>query len=366
MAVLTLVDLAAARRIGAEYTLSVTDIRGILAGSVNSNYQLSLQGGERAFLRIYEEQGPEGANREIRLLDHLASRGVPTVRPLLRTAAGDRHTPTLSTYAGKAAAVFPWVDGQVLCQKQVTPAVMEQVGSALAKIHVAGTDFKGAQNSRFDATHLLRRIANLRSQGYGRRAPGAEPSGVDVTAAPTGDDVGAAVTGGDATAAVTGGEVGADTERLFDKLSAYAERERARGGPPPAALVHGDVFRDNVLWKDGQMVAVLDFESASLGSVTFDLSVTMLAWCYGDALEQPLAQALLRGYLRERPLTPADRARLHDDALFAALRFSVTRITDYELRPAGTGIYKNYRRFLGRLAAIESLGDAGLATFLGI
>jgi homoserine kinase type II len=359
MAVLTPVELADAARIGREYGLSIIALRGILAGSVNTNFECSLEGGDHVFLRVYEEQDAPGAAREIKLLEHLASRGVPTVRPLFRRAAGDTDEQTLSSYSGKAAALFPWVDGEILCQKRVSESVMAQVGKALAQIHVAGADFVGAQHSRFDAAHLTGRLERLRIQGYGQLpASGTAVGG----AAANGAVVGGAAAGG----AVPGGEIGADVERLAEKLAAYVERERRRGGPPPSALVHGDVFRDNVLWKDGQMVAVLDFESASLGSVTFDLCVTMLAWCYGDVLERDLARALVRGYSAERALTAEDRERLFDDAMFAALRFSITRITDYELRPKGTGVYKNYRRFLGRLATIEGLGAKGLAEFMGI
>ena len=72
----------------------------------------------------------------------------------------------------------------------------------------AGADFQGATPSRFDASHLRGRLEKLRLQGYGRPAPGA---------------------------AVSGGEIGADVERLSDRLSAHVERERARGGPAPAA-----------------------------------------------------------------------------------------------------------------------------------
>ena len=366
MAILTHVPLEEARRIGSEYGLSITAVRGILAGSVNTNYECTLEGGGRVFLRVYEEQDAVGAEREIRLLRHLASRGVPTVCPMLRGAAehpvggagvppvaaetsgaGAPPVAALTSFGDKAAAIFPWIDGEVLCQKRVTEPVLAQVGSALAKIHVAGADFPGAEKSRFDVKHLGSRIEKLRSQGYGRvsnRAP------------------------------VLGGDVGADVERLADKLSSYSDREQARAArefrsgaaTTTGALVHGDVFRDNVLWKDGTMAAVLDFESASLGAVTFDLCVTMLAWCYDDRLEQGLSRALIRGYTAERALTPEDRERLFDDATFAALRFCVTRITDYELRPKGTGIYKDYRRFMGRLATIESLGAAGLADFLGL
>jgi homoserine kinase type II len=49
-----------------------------------------------------------------------------------------------------------------------------------------------------------------------------------------------------------------------------------------------------------------------------------------------------------------------------ALRFTVTRITDYELRPRGSVVYKDYRRFLARLLAIEALGEGGLLTRLDL
>ncbi len=354
MAVLTSIELSAAQQIGSEYGLDVVAIRGILAGSVNTNYECTLASGGRTFLRIYEEQGEEGALREIRLLHHLASRGVKTVEPLPRllpskdaNPKSDNHPSgplssnkelTLSSYSGKAAAMFPWVDGEILCQKRVTESVMEQVGKALGKIHLAGIDFQGAEPSRFDTGHLLRRIEKLRTQGFGKMVGHNE---------------------------ISGGELGEHVEMLAEKVMRHKGWENSLD-QFPSALVHGDVFRDNVLWQDGQMVAVLDFESASLGSVTFDLCVTMLAWCYNETLVPELARALARGYTQERALTVEDKTRLYQDALFAALRFCVTRITDYELRPPGTGIYKNYRRFLGRLAAIETLGPRGLSEMLGV
>src|SRR5262245_26327095 len=149
MAVLTPIDLEGARRIGREHGLSIVSIRGILFGSVNTNYECLLEGGGRAFLRLYEEQDAAAAAGEIRLLEHLRRRGVPTVGPLPRQGDVESGDKTLSSYSEKAAAMFPWVDGEILCQKRVTEDVMAQVGRALARIHVAGADFQGAEKSRF-------------------------------------------------------------------------------------------------------------------------------------------------------------------------------------------------------------------------
>lgn len=328
MAIHTAVDLGGARRIGARYGLSVTALRGILAGSVNTNYECSLEGGGRVFLRVYEEQGEAAARREMRLLSHLYSAGVAVVPPLSQIEPHDATG--LPSYAGKAAAMFPWADGECLCQERVSESALEAVGAALAKIHLAGADFNEMGPGRFDAAHLMGRIDKLRALP------------------------------------VAGGELGEVVLRLADKLRAHMERESRSAEPAPRTLIHGDVFRDNVLWQGGKIAAILDFESASQGAMTFDLAVAMLAWCYSSTLEQGLARALVRGYVRERPLAAGEKARLYEDAIFAALRFSITRITDYELRPRGTIVYKDYRRFLGRLSFIEGLGPEGLPAFLGL
>src|SRR5262249_3448387 len=131
-------------------------------------------------------------------------------------------------------------------------------------------------------------------------------------------------------------------------------------------VAHADLFRDNVLWQGAEIRALLDFESACVESYPFDLMVTVLAWCVGDRLDPALASALVGGYQFVRPLLPDELARLHGEGCFAALRFAVTRITDFELRPRGAGVYKDYRRFVARLTELEALGPSGLSAVLGL
>ena len=70
----------------------------------------------RYFLRIYEEQQRPGAEAEARLLLHLAASGVPTPAPVQA-----RDGTMVQVVCGKPAAIFPWVDGDMLCLKAVTP-----------------------------------------------------------------------------------------------------------------------------------------------------------------------------------------------------------------------------------------------------
>lgn len=321
MALLTPLPLDAARRLGERYGLHVVSVTPILAGSVNSNFELALAHGGRAFLRIYEEQDVGAARREALLVAHLAARGVPTPKPTPRVD-GDACA-FIAEHAGKPVAVFPWCEGAALCQRQVDQGRAHAVGAALARVHVAGASFEGASASRFDASELARRLDGL--------------------------------------AAVTlSHELRAAVDQLARQLPALAARPAA----PELGVIHGDLFRDNVLWQEGAIAALLDFESASRGSAAFDLAVTMLSWCFGDGFDERLACAMAIGYASVRPLDAAERRAFFDEARFAALRFAITRITDFELRPPGTGIHKDYRRFVARLDALERLGPDRLDALL--
>ena len=116
-------------------------------------------------------------------------------------------------------------------------------------------------------------------------------------------------------------------------------------------IIHGDLFRDNVLWQDGRLVAILDFEQASGGSLAYDLAVCINDWCWSSG--QPrieLARALIDGYSRVRLLTDGDRAALPYEIRAAATRFTITRITDVYLARVPNPD-KDFRAFLARVEA---------------
>ncbi len=88
--------------------------------------------------------------------------------------------------------------------------------------------------------------------------------------------------------------------------------------PPPAApaLLHGDFWPGNLLWRDGRIAAVIDWEDARLGDPLSDLAITRLdlACIFGAAA----VEAFTARYWVENPL---DAAALPYWDLWAALRF---------------------------------------------
>ncbi|MBX3211376.1 MAG: homoserine kinase [Labilithrix sp.] len=327
MAILTVPTDAELASFVASYPLApLRKAKGIEAGTVNTSYALELADGQRWFLRIYEEQDAAGAGREAVVLAHLAAHGVPTPAPL---AAEDGAS--MSSLAGKPAAIFPWVDGDMLCQRAVTEEAAAEVGGALARIHLAGHAPGAALDAgRFDPAHLVERCERVASSS-------------------------------DADARAIAGEL----------RDAAARIAASRRHDVPRGLVHGDLFRDNVLWQAepaasssggcSSIAALLDFESAHDGPFAYDLAVTLLSWSYGSQLETNLGRALVRGYRAVRELEPGDREVLYDEAIFAALRFTITRITDDAIR-----VGKRWQRFVERREAIERLGRAGFLEALGL
>jgi homoserine kinase type II len=321
VAVLTPIDDADARALLTAYGLgALRSLQGIAGGSVNSNFAIdSIEG--RVFLRLYEEQELSGAERETAMLERLAGAGVPTPAPLRRVDGA-----LVSIVRGKPAALFPWREGTMRCQASVAPDDAWRVGEALARVHVAGAREK-VDAGRFRYDDLCRRLDRIESSGDVRFA-----------------------------------------SRVPSLREALARVHGARDPELPRGLIHSDLFRDNVLWgSDARVVALLDFESACDGTYAYDLMVTVLSWCFGDDFDPSLAAALRAGYDSVRPLTEAEKSALCVEGCFGALRFTITRITDYAMRTgaAGPRSVKDWRRFLTRFEKLEALGASRVRELLG-
>jgi homoserine kinase type II len=306
VALLTALSLADAERLARAYGVELASIEALSVGSVNSNFRATSRDGRTLFARLYEEQGQAGAEGELALLEALAAKGIPVSRPL-------PHAGPVPTLGDKPFAVFPWVEGEILCLGRVTPEACRRVGRALALVHLASATLPRLGPGRFGPPDMLERLARVEREN-------ARPA------------------------------LMADVARVRELYARYvAERDPSL----PHGVVHGDLFRDNVLWRGGELAALLDFESAFHGPFVYDLMVTIAAWCYKDAFDVPLVAALVAGYVAERPLTAGERRAARVEGALGCLRFATSRITDFELRAReGEPPGRDFRRFLARLDAI--------------
>ena len=324
MALLTAISQEDARRLLGAYPVGpLESFEALAAGSVNSNFSVQTGGHapRQLFLRLYEEQDRAGAEAETAMLERLGGAGVPVAPPVRRIDGG-----LVSDVRGKPAALFDWRQGTIRCGARVTVEDARAVGRALARVHLAGAR-EVPKPSRFRFEDLSARLDRVAASGDERFAP-AVPA-------------------------------------LRDALQ-HAHEARPAG--LPRGLIHGDLFRDNVLWaSDGSLAALLDFESACEGTFAYDLMVTILAWCVGEDLELQRARAMREGYEQVRPLEARERRALAAEGAFAALRFAVTRITDFGMRtaPGGPPPARDWRRFMMRFDKLRTLGADGVRRALG-
>ena len=83
----------------------------------------------------------------------------------------------------------------------------------------------------------------------------------------------------------------------------FAELREQLDESLPTGLIHGDVFPDNTLFKDGELVAILDFETTCEEALLFDVAMAIHGFCFPREQWTPgFAEALLAGYGDVRPL----------------------------------------------------------------
>jgi homoserine kinase type II len=284
----------------------------IAVGTINTNIRVETARGPR-FVRINEGKLLAEVEREAAIVAHIAARGVSTPVPAT-SVAGKPY----GEWSGSYVSLFPWVPGRTLQRDELTPDHARQVGRALAGLHVAGADFPDRRPGRYEPDEIARRLAYIKQ-----------------------------VAGGD-------DELRDAVATLEPELGALAG-DRISG--VPLGLIHGDLFVDNVMFDEaGHMTALLDFEQASWGRLIYDVAVTLLAFGFGrEDFRDDVTRAFIAGYAAVRPLDAKEKQAFGAELRFAACRFTVTRITDIHLRPAGSGAPpgKNFRRYLQRLHRVR-------------
>jgi homoserine kinase type II len=96
----------------------------------------------------------------------------------------------------------------------------------------------------------------------------------------------------------------------------------------PRGMIHGDLFRDNVLFDQRSLTGVLDFHHAAAGYWLYDLAVIANDWCNDGtgALDAERTTSMLRAYHQIRPLTSQEVWFFGIFALYAALNFWLSRL----------------------------------------
>ena len=261
------------------------DWRPVSHGIENSNYFVSTasaDGGRAEWVLTVLEQPSNADAAYVPLLDLCHAARLP-VAPVIRNTSAV----ALETLHGKTAMLAPKLPGRHIEQPAV--AQVEQVGGFIADFHRATVD------PGFDVPRYPRdqRWLTERTAAISRHLPNAERRLLR-------DCV----------------------DKVHDMLN-HRDIEEL-----PTGVVHGDLFRDNLLFDGSNLTGVLDFHHASVGHLVYDLAVAANDWCStpNGALIPNHTTTLISRYHRRRPLTLAEQRLFPGFLLYAAIAFWLSRL----------------------------------------
>jgi homoserine kinase type II len=254
MSVFTPVTPDEASALLAHYTLGeLESLEGIAQGIENTNYFLTTTTG-RYVLTLFEKIPREDLPFYVGLMDHLAGRGIYCAAPMPLENGG-----FLAQVNGKSACIVTRLEGAP--RMHPTSHDCHTAGRILADIHEEGLDY--------DAGLANWRGAAWRESFAERLAPVLSPA----------------------------------ENSLIESENRYQAMHDDT--VLPKGVIHGDLFRDNVLWNERGEGGVIDFYFACDDALLYDLAITVNDWCATpDAtLDAERSAALLAGYDAHRPLT---------------------------------------------------------------
>lgn len=240
---------------------------------------------------------------EFRLLEIIRAHGLAAPAPI----AVDESCSILPT----PYLVIEYVEGEIAADLSSIVGYVDQLAAELVRIH-------GVQDRPELA--FLPRVGS----GYGPR-----PSTLDT---------------------------GLSEDRIRDALEAAWPRVRCNA----PVLVHGDYWPGNVLWRDGRLAAVIDWEDAAIGDPLVDVGNCRLEllWAAGDRAMDAFTD-------RYRTQTTVDFKRLPYWDLCAALR-PCGRLSTWGLdAPTEARMREQHRWFVDQAIDALCTGPAGPGHLLG-
>jgi homoserine kinase type II len=134
----------------------------------------------------------------------------------------------------------------------------------------------------------------------------------------------------------------------------------------PQGVIHADLFPDNVFFLGDKLSGVIDFYFACTDALAYDVAVCLNAWCFetDHSYNVTKGRSLLQAYAKVRPLTDVERNVLPLLARGAALRFLLTRLVDWLDVPPGALVRPKdpleYVRKLRFHQTVNSVRDYGI------
>lgn len=257
---------------------SLVDFEGINAGIENTNYFVTTTRNQFV-LTLFETLKADELPYFLNLMAFLAEHDVPSAHPI-----ADDQGSYIRILNNKPAALVRRLQGKSI--ERPTPDHCRAVGSALGEMHKIGKTFPEHRNNDRGPVWWYETEQRL--------LPYLDNEDADLLHA----------------------EIRYQTsKRLLDL---------------PRGVIHGDLFRDNVLFVDHRLTGIIDFYYACNDVLLYDVAISANDWCSMEdgSMDDSLLKAFLSAYRQQRPPVADEHEAWSVMLRAAALRFWLSRLHD--------------------------------------
>ena len=262
-----------------DYALdNLTDYQGIKSGITNTNYFL-MTAHDRFVLTLFEKNTIEDLPYFVDLMAHLAKNSFLCPKPIFKN-----NGTALSVLKNKPALIVTCLKGKELNKPEVKHC--KAVGASLAELHMKSANFTAQHQNTRDLNWIKKTAETLFS------------------------------------------ELPQDESLLLREEILYQEKKNYK---LPKSTIHGDLFRDNVLFLNDQVSGFIDFYYACTDYLILDVAIAVNDWCVNNdgSFDEARLNAFLDAYKKIRSFNDDEDQAWNDILRLASLRFWVSRLNDF-------------------------------------
>jgi len=106
----------------------------------------------------------------------------------------------------------------------------------------------------------------------------------------------------------------------------------------PSGVIHGDLFIDNIFFKNNKLSGIIDFYFAANDYFMYEIAICINALCFDKkrskfVMNKNKVKNLIKGYEKIRKISVKEKKSLNILCRGAAIRYFMTRLYDYSNTP---------------------------------
>ena len=257
---------------------TLKSFRGISDGITNTNYFLNTTRG-KYIITIFEDITEAKVKKYLKLMNFFSSNSLCCPEIMLT-----KSKQILSIVKSKPCSIMEKLSGQTV--RETNASLCESIGSIIGNFHNTGSNYKNKISNSRNIKWVESNIKKIRNHVSKKQLYILEYSST-----------------------------------IFREIFETSL---------PNGIIHSDLFRDNVLARNGHVTGIIDYYYSFNGPFIYELAVIINDWCINKdgSINLKKYKSFLNSYNIVRNLTSIEKRYINKAMIAAGLRFYLSRLVD--------------------------------------